>query len=279
MCVFVAARTVTPILLSVATEPTAEIVSIDLYGGRVVEGFNLYATLRGGTTGPYESFYRLGAFVGTEDWHLDSGPNQCLFRETYPGVLVVIPSKNLLAGTRTATVYLQQVSSDGTVLAEDTREVTFTVLSKTEAQSNARFKLPEWQITASKTKISALVRSDADFQDWLYLKVLRAGINVASGSSVCFFPSAEGYLTVQGDFASGDTLELWSAATGKKMDSYYVVVSETQPQDGDGNGEPGDWLQLILKAVTDYLSSPAVKYDAFALLLAAFAGIAVWKKA
>jgi len=273
--VFVSVRTAAPILLSMTSEPSAEISSVDLCGGKVVEGFNLYIIMRGETTGPYDSFYRRGAFVGEDDWHLDSGPNQCLFRET-TSLFVVIPSKNLPAGQRTATVYLQQVSNDGvTILAEDTEEVTFMVLSKTEAQSNAQFKLPEWQITASKTKISALVRSNVDFQDWLCLKVSRAETIVASGCSECFFPNSEGILSVQGDFMSGDTLELWSAATGRKLDSYYVVVSEPPPQ-GNGNGS-GDWLQLILKAVEDYLSSPAIKYDAVASVFAVATGFTVWK--
>ena len=192
----------------------------------------------------------------------------------------MIPSKNLPAGQRTATVYLQQVSNDGAVLAEDTEEVTLTVLSKREAQSNAKFKLPEWQITASKTKISALVQNNADFQDWLCLKVSRDGAIVASGCSECFFPNSEGILSVQGSFMSGDTLELWSVATDRKLDSYYVVVSESPPKgnggSGGGNGS-GDWLQLILKSVEDYLSSPDIKYDAVASFLAVATGIAVWK--
>ena len=274
--VFVSVRTVVPILLSVTSEPSAEIVSVDLCGGKVVEGFNLYAILRGETTGPYDSFYRVGSFVGVDDWHLDSGFNQRLFRENYPGVFVLIPSKNLPAGQRTATVYLQQVSNDGAILAEDTEEVTFTVLSKTEAQNNAKFKLPEWQITASKTKISALVQNNADFQDWLCLKVSRDGAIVASGVSEVFFPNSEGTLSVQGDFTSGDTLELWSAATDRKLDSCQVVVSETPPPQNE-NREQGDWLQQIQKMFENQLSSPNI-YDAVALALAAIVGFTCYRR-
>jgi len=276
LLVFFTARTVMPVLLSVAAEPSAEIVSVDLCGGKVVEGFNLYIIIQGETTGPYDSFYRRGASVREDDWHVDSGPNQCLFRET-TGLFVVIPSKNLPAGQRTATVYLQQVSSDGTtILAEDTEEVTFTVLSKTGTQSDAKFELPEWQITASKTKISALVQNNADFQDWLCLKVSRDGAIVASGVSEVFFPNSEGTLSVQGDFTSGDTLELWSAATDRKLDSCQVVVSETPPPQNE-NREQGDWLQQIQKMFENQLSSPNI-YDAVALALAAIVGFTCYRR-
>jgi hypothetical protein len=270
LLVFVSVRTATPMLLSVTSfEPSAEIVSVDLQGGKVVEGFNLYAVLRGETTGPYDSFYRRGASAGTVDWHSDSGPNQKLSRETYPGLLFAIPSKDLAAGQRTATVYLRQVSSNGTVLAEDTLEVTFTVLSRTETQSNAQFKSPEWQIKATPTEISALAVNNAEFQDWLLLKVSRSGTIIAHGGSACFVPGAEGTLTVQGNFQSGDVLELWSAATSRQLSAHYVAVSEIQPQ--DVKDEQGNWLQ-------DYLQSQAAKIDAFATILAVLAAAVAWKK-
>jgi hypothetical protein len=140
----------------------------------------------------------------------------------------------LSPGKYTVKFYLQQIATNGTVLVEDAQQKEITILSPTEASSSAWFYSKDWQIDATTSEISALVTNgDTDFQDWLYLRVFRNGVEVAHGDSAPFAPrgvsqySGDGTLSVPkygqtAVFQSGDYLQLWSLATNTKLDSYII---------------------------------------------------------
>jgi len=220
-------------LMSLYGVPSAQITFLDLESGKCVQGFDLWCVWRGQTNGPYESFFRAGAQVSGFDWHLDSGSGQISFAES-SGTLVIVPCKTLSPGKYTVKFYLQQIATNGTVLVEDAQQKEITILSPTEASSSAWFYSKDWQIDATTSEISALVTNgDTDFQDWLYLRVFRNGVEVAHGDSAPFAPrgvsqySGDGTLSVPkygqtAVFQSGDDLQLWSLATNTKLDSYII---------------------------------------------------------
>ena len=220
-------------LMSLYGVPSAQITFLDLESGKCVQGFDLWCVWRGQTNGPYESFFRAGAQVSGFDWHLDSGSGQISFAES-SGTLMIVPCKTLSSGTYSVKFYLQQIAENGTLLAEDVQQKEITILSPAEASSSAWFSSKDWQIDATTAEIYALVQNgDTDFQDWLYLRVFRNGVEVAHGDSAPYAPrgvsqySGEGplYAPKYGQtatFQSGDDLQLWSLATNTKLDSYII---------------------------------------------------------
>ena len=226
-------------LMSLYGVPSAQITSIVFTWSssattptvaKCVQGFDLYGAWRGATNGPYESFYRFGGQINGMDWHMDGPLGQISFAES-SGQLIIVPCKSLIPGTYTANFYLQQISKNGTVLAEDRKNIDIKIVSSMEVTSKAWFYSKDWQIDATTASIYALIQTgDIDFQDWLYLRVFRNGVEIAHGDSGQFGPNEQQALyvpkygqTVSSPFQSGDDLQLWSLATNTKLDSYIII--------------------------------------------------------